>query len=78
MRAVVRTALAVLALAATIPAAALGGVRPAAGRPCKVAEQARYERQGFVCVEIRTGTYRLEEIIASPAYPGRPNIVHRK
>jgi hypothetical protein len=72
MRAVVRTALAALALAAAIPAAALGSVRPGADRPCKEADQARYERQGFVCVEIRTGTHRLEQIVAAPAYPGRP------
>ena len=73
MRAVIATALGVLAVAACGPAAALAGTtaNPNAGATCSPARDQSYELHGYVCVAAG-GRHRLAPIVAAPARPHRP------
>jgi len=57
-----------IGVAGPVPASALQN-----GQRCKVADDARYEKHGYVCVKAKGGEYRLAAIVAEPAIrPLRP------
>jgi hypothetical protein len=66
VRAKITTTVTLLAVLAT-GAAAVSASALQSGQRCKVADNARYERHGFVCVKTNGAEPRLAVIVAEPA-----------